>query len=100
MSGLGTDKTITANYQELAGRRDRRRCRGNIATGSGGFCRSLGRLIRLRLGAALSLIWVLTIGGELVILAILPFLNFPLEAKILTPVMGAATLAVLHCSGY
>jgi hypothetical protein len=52
------------------------------------------------LGAALSLIWVLTIGGELVILAILPFLNFPLEVKILTPVMGAATLAVLHCSGY
>ena len=52
------------------------------------------------LGAALSLIWALTIGGELVILGILPFLNFTLEVKVLTLVMGAATLTVLHCSGY
>lgn len=52
------------------------------------------------LGAALALIWVLTIGGELVILAIIPFLNFDLEIKILIVAMGAATLTVLHCSGY
>jgi O-antigen/teichoic acid export membrane protein len=52
------------------------------------------------LGAALSLIWVLTIAIELVILAILPFLHFSLEVKLLTLAMGTATLAVLHCAGY
>jgi O-antigen/teichoic acid export membrane protein len=52
------------------------------------------------LGAALSLIWCLSIGVELVILAILPFLNFNLEVKVLTLAMGAATLTVLHCTAY
>ena len=52
------------------------------------------------LGAALSLIWVLTIVVELLILAILPFLSFSLEVKVLTLAMGAATLTVLHCTAY
>jgi O-antigen/teichoic acid export membrane protein len=52
------------------------------------------------LGAALSLIWVLSIAVELLILAIVPFLNFSLEIKLLTLVMGAATLSLFHCAGY
>src|SRR4051794_16803107 len=43
------------------------------------------------LGGALALIWVLSIAGELVILAIIPFLHFNLTEKVLTAVMGMAT---------
>src|SRR3984957_8649390 len=52
------------------------------------------------LGAALSLIWVLSIAVELIILAIVPFLHFNLEVKLLTLAMGAATLSLFHCAGY
>ena len=52
------------------------------------------------LGAALSLIWVLSIAVELIILAIVPFLHFNLEIKLLTLAMGAATLSLFHCAGY
>jgi O-antigen/teichoic acid export membrane protein len=52
------------------------------------------------LGAALSLIWTLSIAVELIILAIVPFLNFSLEVKLLTLAMGAATLSLFHCAGY
>jgi O-antigen/teichoic acid export membrane protein len=52
------------------------------------------------LGAALSLIWVLSIAVELIILAIVPFLHFSLEIKLLTLAMGAATLSLFHCAGY
>jgi O-antigen/teichoic acid export membrane protein len=52
------------------------------------------------LGAALSLIWVLSIAVELIILAIVPFLNFNFEVKLLTLAMGAATLSLFHCAGY
>ncbi len=52
------------------------------------------------LGAALSLIWALSIAVELLILAIVPFLNFSLEVKLLTLVMGVATLSLFHCAGY
>jgi O-antigen/teichoic acid export membrane protein len=52
------------------------------------------------LGAALSLIWVLSIVGELIILVIVPFLHFSLEVKMLTLAMGAATLSLFHCAGY
>jgi O-antigen/teichoic acid export membrane protein len=52
------------------------------------------------LGAALSLIWVLSISVELLILAILPFLHFSLDVKLLTLAMGAATLSLFHCAGY
>jgi O-antigen/teichoic acid export membrane protein len=52
------------------------------------------------LGAALSLIWVLSIAGELIILAIVPFLHFSLEVKLLTVAMGVATLSLFHCAGY
>lgn len=52
------------------------------------------------LGAALSLIWVLSIAGELIILLIVPFLHFSLEVKLLTLAMGAATLSLFHCAGY
>ena len=52
------------------------------------------------LGAALSLIWTLSIAVELIILAIVPFLSFSLEVKLLTVAMGAATLSLFHCAGY
>jgi O-antigen/teichoic acid export membrane protein len=52
------------------------------------------------LGAALALIWVLSIAVELIILAIVPFLHFSLEVKLLTLAMGAATLSLFHCAGY
>jgi O-antigen/teichoic acid export membrane protein len=52
------------------------------------------------LGAALSLIWVLSIGVELIILLIVPFLHFTLQVKLLTLAMGAATLSLFHCAGY
>jgi O-antigen/teichoic acid export membrane protein len=52
------------------------------------------------LGAALSLIWVLSIACELIIMAIVPFLHFSLEVKLLTVAMGAATLSLFHCAGY
>lgn len=52
------------------------------------------------LGAALSLIWVLSIAVELIILAIVPFLHFNLEVKLLTLAMGVATLSLFHCAGY
>src|SRR6202158_3796201 len=52
------------------------------------------------LGAALSLIWVLSIGVELIILLIVPFLHFNFQVKLLTLAMGAATLSLFHCAGY
>jgi O-antigen/teichoic acid export membrane protein len=52
------------------------------------------------LGAALSLIWTLSIAVELVIIVIVPFLNFSLEVKLLTLAMGVATLSLFHCAGY
>jgi len=52
------------------------------------------------LGAALSLIWTLSIAVELIILAIVPFLTFSLEVKLLMLAMGAATLSLFHCAGY
>ncbi len=52
------------------------------------------------LGAALSLIWMLTAAVGLLMLAVVPFLHFPLHVKALAAVMGAATLAQFHASGY
>lgn len=52
------------------------------------------------LGAAVSLVWVLSIGAELIILAVVPFLHFNLEIKILTLAMGAATLSLFHSGAY
>src|SRR4029077_17020822 len=52
------------------------------------------------LGAALSLIWLLSIAVALLVLAIVPFLHFNLEGKILTCVMAVATLSMFHCAGY
>ena len=52
------------------------------------------------LGAALSLIWTLSIAVELIIILIIPFLRFNLEVKLLTVAMGAATLSLFHCAGY
>jgi O-antigen/teichoic acid export membrane protein len=43
---------------------------------------------------------VLSIVGEIVIVAIVPFLSFTLEVKIMVVAMGAATMTILHCSGY
>src|SRR5260221_1870982 len=53
-----------------------------------------------RFVAAPSLIWSLSIAVELIILAIVPFLNFNFEVKLLTLAMGAATLSLFHCAGY
>jgi len=52
------------------------------------------------LGAALSLIWIMSIGAELILIAIVPFLHFSLNVKLLTVLMGVATLTQFHCSGY
>jgi O-antigen/teichoic acid export membrane protein len=52
------------------------------------------------LGAALSLIWLLSIAVALLVLGIIPFLHFNLEVKILTGIMAAATLSMFHCAGY
>lgn len=52
------------------------------------------------LGAALSLIWLLTAAAGLLMLAVTPLLHFPLHAKLLTLLMGAATLAQFHAMGY
>lgn len=52
------------------------------------------------LGAALSLIWTLSIAVELIIILIIPFLHFNLGVKLLTVAMGAATLSLFHCAGY
>ncbi len=52
------------------------------------------------LGTALSLIWVLSIGGMAVILVIVPFLHFSFGVKVIAVIMGAATLTQFHCAGY
>jgi len=52
------------------------------------------------LGAALSLIWLLTMVVGLLMAAVTPLLHFPLETKLLTLLMGAATLAQFHAMGY
>ena len=52
------------------------------------------------LGVAIALVWVLSFGAELIILAVVPFLHFSLEIKILTLVMGAATLSLFHSAAY
>jgi O-antigen/teichoic acid export membrane protein len=52
------------------------------------------------LGAALSLIWLLSIAVALLVLGIVPFLYFNLEVKILTGIMAVATLSMFHCAGY
>jgi len=52
------------------------------------------------LGAALSLIWLLTfvMGGAMAV--VVPWLNFPMETKLLALLMGAATLSQFHAMGY
>lgn len=52
------------------------------------------------LGAALSLIWLLTAVAALLMAAVTPLLHFPLETKLLALLMGAATLAQFHAMGY
>jgi O-antigen/teichoic acid export membrane protein len=52
------------------------------------------------LGAALSLIWLLTFAVGLLMAAVVPLLHFPLETKLLTLLMGAATLSQFHAMGY
>src|SRR4029077_15205923 len=44
------------------------------------------------LGAALLLIWALTFAVGALLLAVIPFLHFPFEVKVLIALMGAATL--------
>lgn len=52
------------------------------------------------LGAAMTLIWVLSIVGELLILAVVPFLHLTTTDKVLTAVMGLVTMTQFHCAGY
>jgi O-antigen/teichoic acid export membrane protein len=52
------------------------------------------------LGAALSLIWLLTFAAGLLMVAVVPLLHFSLETKELALVMGIATLAQFHAMGY
>ena len=52
------------------------------------------------LGAALSLIWILTFVVGLIMAAVVPFLHFPLVTKVLALLMGVATLAQFHAMGY
>jgi O-antigen/teichoic acid export membrane protein len=51
-------------------------------------------------GAALSLIWLLTIAAGVLMIAVVPWLHFPLYAKLLMLLMGCATLAQFHVMGY
>ena len=50
------------------------------------------------LGAAVSLVWMLTGLVGLLIAAAVPFLSFPLEIKWLAALMGVATLAQFHAT--
>ena len=50
------------------------------------------------LGAATSLVWILTAGVGLLILAAIPFLHFDFATKALAALMGAATLAQFHAT--
>ena len=52
------------------------------------------------LGAALSLIWLLTGAVGLLMAGVTPLLPLPLETKLLTLLMGAATLSQFHAMGY
>jgi O-antigen/teichoic acid export membrane protein len=52
------------------------------------------------LGAAMLLIWALSFAVGALFLAVIPFLHFSLEVKVLTALMGVATLAQFHASGY
>jgi len=63
------------------------------------LARSPERLAEI-LGAALSLIWLLTAAAAVLMLAVVPWLHFPLHAKLLMLLMGCATLAQFHVMGY
>jgi len=63
------------------------------------LARAPERLVEI-LGAALSLIWLLTIVAGLLMLGVVPWLHFPLHAKLLMLLMGCATLAQFHVMGY
>ncbi len=52
------------------------------------------------LGAAVSLIWLLTFAVGFVMLGVAPLLHLPLYAKVLALLMGAATLSQFHAMGY
>ena len=52
------------------------------------------------LGAALSLIWLLSVAVFLLIVLVVSFLHFPYWIKTLTVLMGASTLAQFHAMGY
>jgi len=52
------------------------------------------------LGAAVSLVWLLTALVGLLIVAAVPFLHFDFEIKALAALMGVATLAQFHATVY
>lgn len=52
------------------------------------------------MGAAVSLIWILSGGICLLVAAIVPFLHFDTDVKIAALLMSFATLATFHAAGY
>jgi PST family polysaccharide transporter len=52
------------------------------------------------LGAAMFLIWTLSFAVGALLLVVISLLHFPFEVKILTALMGLATLTQFHASGY
>src|SRR5260370_7317366 len=51
-------------------------------------------------GAATSLIWVVSVGVCLLVALIVPFLHFGTDVKIAAVVMSIATMATFHAAGY
>ncbi len=51
-------------------------------------------------GAAIALIWILSITVGLVMLALLPFLRISFEVKVAAALMGLSALSQFHASGY
>jgi O-antigen/teichoic acid export membrane protein len=51
-------------------------------------------------GAATSLIWVVSVAACLLVALIVPFLNFGTDVKIAAVVMSLATMATFHAAGY
>jgi O-antigen/teichoic acid export membrane protein len=52
------------------------------------------------IGAATSLIWILSAAILLIVALIIPFLRFGMDVKVAALLMSLATMAIFHCAGY
>ncbi len=52
------------------------------------------------LGAAIALVWLLTVAVGVLILGVIPFLQFAFHVKVLAALMGVATLMQFHATVY